>query len=46
MCALNLRGNQGNLKGESVVVTILPSRMEVIIVPLDFFVVKPVKKLC
>ena len=37
---------QGNLKGESVVVANLPSHMEVVIVPLDFFTVKPLKKFC
>ena len=37
---------QGNLKGESVVAAILPSRMEVSIVPPDFSVVKPAKQFC
>ena len=41
---LRLMLNQGNLKGESVVVAILPSHMEGVIVPPDFFVVKPAKQ--
>ena len=36
---------QGNLKGESVVAAIFPSRMEVsYTVPPDFFVTKPAKQ--
>ena len=37
---------QGNLKGESVAVAILLSRMEVSYCTLGFFVAKPAKQFC
>ena len=41
-CKMN--SSQGNLSGESVAAAILPSCMEQIIVPPDFFASKPAKK--